>query len=45
MRIVLLILLCITHIALQADTLTGRVVRVTDGDIYLDDRNGSEVAL
>jgi endonuclease YncB( thermonuclease family) len=41
MRIVLLILLCITHIALQADTLTGRVVRVTDGDtiVVLDSGN------
>ena len=41
MSIVLLILLCITHTALQAETLVGRVVRVTDGDtiVVLDSGN------
>jgi endonuclease YncB( thermonuclease family) len=32
MRITLLFVLLITHCLVQADTLTGRVVRVTDGD-------------
>jgi endonuclease YncB( thermonuclease family) len=32
MRITLLLALLITHCLAQADTLTGRVVRVTDGD-------------
>ena len=32
MRVALYILLFFTHTILQADTLTGRVVRVTDGD-------------
>ena len=32
MRIIVFILLCIAHSLVLADTLTGRVVRVTDGD-------------
>ena len=32
MRITLLFALILTHCLVQADTLTGRVVRVTDGD-------------
>ena len=32
MRLTILILLCLTHAALSAATLTGRTVRVTDGD-------------
>ena len=41
MRIALFILLYFTHAILQADTLTGRVVRVTDGDtiVVLDSAN------
>ena len=40
-RIALFILLYIAHAILQADTLTGRVVRVTDGDtiVVLDSEN------
>lgn len=32
MRLTILILLCLTHVASYAATLTGRTVRVTDGD-------------
>lgn len=32
MRLTILILLCLTHTALSAATLTGRTVRVTGGD-------------
>jgi endonuclease YncB( thermonuclease family) len=41
MRITLLVALLITHCVVQADTLTGRVVRVTDGDtiVILDSAN------
>ena len=41
MRITLLFALLITHCLVQADTLTGRVVRVTDGDtiVILDAGN------
>ena len=41
MRITLLFTLLITHCLVQADTLTGRVVRVTDGDtiVVLDSAN------
>ena len=41
MRITLLFALLITHSFVQADTLTGRVVRVTDGDtiVVLDSAN------
>jgi endonuclease YncB( thermonuclease family) len=41
MRITFFILLCFTPALLQADTLTGRVVRVTDGDtiVILDSAN------
>ena len=41
MRIALLLALLITHCLVQADTLTGRVVRVTDGDtiVVLDAGN------
>jgi len=41
MRITLLLVLLITHCLVQADTLTGRVVRVTDGDtiVILDSDN------
>ena len=41
MRITLLLALLITHCLVQADTLTGRVVRVTDGDtiVVLDSAN------
>jgi endonuclease YncB( thermonuclease family) len=41
MRIILLFALFFTHCLAQADTLTGRVVRVTDGDtiVVLDSAN------
>jgi endonuclease YncB( thermonuclease family) len=41
MRITLLLALLITHCLVQADTLTGRVVRVIDGDtiVVLDPSN------
>ena len=41
MRITLLLALLFTHVLLQAATLTGRVVRITDGDtvIVLDSTN------
>jgi endonuclease YncB( thermonuclease family) len=41
MRITLILALLITHCLVQADTLTGRVVRVTDGDtiVVLDSAN------
>ncbi|MDB4409331.1 thermonuclease family protein [Gammaproteobacteria bacterium] len=41
MRLTLLLALLITHCLVQADTLTGRVVRVTDGDtiVVLDSSN------
>ena len=41
MRITLLLTLLITHYLVQADTLTGRVVLVTDGDtiVVLDSAN------
>ena len=41
MRITLLFALIITHCLAQANTLTGRVVRVTDGDtiVVLDANN------
>jgi endonuclease YncB( thermonuclease family) len=41
MRITLLLVLLITHSLVNADTLTGRVVRVTDGDtiVILDSAN------
>ena len=41
MRITLLLALMVTHCFAQADTLTGRVVRVTDGDtiVILDSAN------
>ena len=41
MRTTLLFVLLITHCLVQADTLTGRVVRVTDGDtiVILDSAN------
>ena len=41
MRITLLFAILITHCLAQADTLTGRVVRVTDGDtiVVLDQGN------
>jgi endonuclease YncB( thermonuclease family) len=41
MRITLLIVLLFTHCLALADTLTGRVVRVTDGDtiVILDSAN------
>ena len=41
MRITLLFILLITHCLVQAGTLTGRVVRVTDGDtiVILDSAN------
>jgi len=41
MRITLLLALLITHSLVHADTLTGRVVRVTDGDtiVILDSAN------
>jgi endonuclease YncB( thermonuclease family) len=41
MRITLLFFLLISHCLAQADTLTGRVVRVTDGDtiVVLDSAN------
>ena len=32
MRLTILIVLCLTHVASYAATLTGRTVRVTDGD-------------
>ena len=41
MRITLLFALLVTHCLAQADTLTGRVIRVTDGDtiVVLDSAN------
>ena len=35
MRISLLLTLLVTHVLTHADTLTGRVVRVTDGDTFV----------
>jgi endonuclease YncB( thermonuclease family) len=45
MRITLLFALLITHCLVQAGTLTGRVVRVTDGDtiVVLDAGNALRV--